>query len=227
MYKKVELVLMLLLLAGLVTAGRYLETYVSSGKMKTNENVIVVDCGHGGSDPGKVGAGDILEKDINLQIGKKVKKKLEKKGYEVIMTREKDEILSRGTDGSKKVQDMKARVALINKTAPALAISIHQNSYQDSEVCGAQVFYYAHSEEGEEAAGVMQEALLQVNPDNKRQAKANDNYYLLKRTEVPTIIVECGFLSNPEEAALLSDEEYQKKIAKAVVDGLEKYLESK
>ncbi|MEZ3435769.1 MAG: N-acetylmuramoyl-L-alanine amidase [Lachnospiraceae bacterium] len=227
MRKKVELVLMLLLLAALLHAAKYLKSSVSSEKVEAGGSVIVVDCGHGGDDPGKVGVNDALEKDINLKIGKMVKKRLKKKGYEVVMTREKDEMLGGEGSDNKKVQDMKARVALINKTAPALAVSIHQNSYHEANVCGAQVFYYSHSSEGEKAAKVMQDALLSIDPDNKRQAKSNDSYYILKRTEAPTIIVECGFLSHPEEAELLADEDYQKKIADAVTDGVEKYLESK
>ena len=227
MRKKVEFVFMILLLAALLGAAKYLNSSVSSDKVETGKNVIVVDCGHGGDDPGKVGVNDALEKDINLKIGKLVKKRLKKKGFEVVMTREKDEILDGEGSDNKKVQDMKARVALINKTAPALAVSIHQNSYHEANVRGAQVFYYSHSTEAKDAAQVMQEALLNVDADNKRQAKDNDSYYLLKRTEVPTIIVECGFLSHPEEAELLADEEYQKKIADAIADGVEKYLESK
>lgn len=227
MQKKVELVVMVLLLAALLTAGKNLKTLVSSDKVETDKSAVVVDCGHGENDPGKIGVNGALEKDINLEIGKMVEKRLKEKGYRVVMTRTDDKILAEEGSTNKKAQDMKARVALINETKPVLAVSVHQNSYHDSEVSGAQVFYYSHSTEGETAAKVMQESLLSVEPENKRQAKANDSYYLLKRTEVPTIIVECGFLSNPEEADLLSDEEYQKKVADAIADGVEKYLESK
>lgn len=227
MKKKIEFIVMVLLLAALLTAGKYLENRVSSDEVKTEENVVVVDCGHGENDPGKIGVNDILEKDINLKIGKLVEKKLKKKKFKVVMTRTEDKILADEDSDNKKAQDMKARVALINETKPFLAVSVHQNSYHDEDVRGAQVFYYSHSAEGEAAAKLMQEALLSVDSGNTRQAKANDNYYLLKRTETPTIIVECGFLSNPHEAALLADEEYQEKIADAIVDGVEKYLESK
>lgn len=227
MHKKVELIVMVVLLAALLSAAKYLKSSVSSDKVKTNDNIVVIDCGHGGDDPGKVGVNGVLEKDINLTVGKMVRERLKKKGYEVVMTREKDEMFGGEGSGNKKVKDMKARVALINKTKPALAISIHQNSYHEANVSGAQVFYYSHSVDGENVAKIMQEALLSVNPDNKREAKSNDSYYLLKRTEVPAIIVECGFLSNPAEAELLSDEEYQKKIADAITEGAEKYLESK
>lgn len=225
MRKRAELAVMLLLLAGLLLAGRYLSRQVASDKVEVKKNLVVVDCGHGGADPGKVGAGDVLEKDLNLQIGKRVEKKLKKKGYEVVMTRTEDKDLAEGGDNWK-VRDMKNRVALVNGSRPGLAVSIHQNSYNDAAVHGSQVFYYTHSTEGKEAAAIMQEALLLADPDNMRQEKANDTYYFLKRTEVPTIIVECGFLSNPEEAARLSEKDYQEKIADAIVSGVEKYLES-
>ena len=221
MRKKVELILLILLLAGLVAVSRNLGEYVSSGKVKLTKKTVVIDPGHGGADPGKIGINDAKEKDINLQVAKRVKKLLEDKGVKVIMTREKDQMLSEGSTGSKKVQDMKERVKLINDTAPDLAVSIHQNSYSGEEVHGAQVFYYTHSTEGEKLAEIMQKALLSV---DHRKAKADSTYYLLRRTEVPTIIVECGFLSNYEEAEKLVDEKYQKQLAKAIVKGIESCL---
>ena len=115
---------------------------------------------------------------------------------------------------------MKARVELINKTMPAMAVSIHQNSYQEAEIHGAQVFYYSHSQDGKRMAETMQRALLMADEENTRQAKGNDTYYLLKRTEVPTIIVECGFLSNPQEAEKLTEDGYQKKLAQAITSGI-------
>ena len=179
---------------------------------------------HGSSDSGKVGINGVLEKDINLSISKKTKKYLEKKGICVIMTRNKDESLAEGENGNRKVQDMKARVKRINDTKPDLAVSIHQNSYHEESIHGAQVFYYEHSESGEKDARILQEALLAVDPDNTRQVKANTTYYLLKRTEVPILIVECGFLSNQEEAEKLASEDYQKELAKAIANGIESCL---
>lgn len=193
---------------------------VSSGKVAAKNKVIVLDSGHGGDDPGKIGVNQAKEKEINLKIAKKIKKRLEKNGWEVVMTREKDVMLGDPEAGNKKIHDMKARVELINQTMPQAAISIHQNSYQDEQIHGAQVFYYSHSEDGKRMAEMMQKALLAVDEGNTRQAKANDTYYLLKRTEVPTIIVECGFLSNPEEAAKLIDPDYQKKMADAIAEGI-------
>ncbi len=224
MRKKMELILVMLTLAGLVVVSKKLEKYVNSDKVEKKEYTVVLDAGHGSSDSGKVGINGVLEKDINLSISKKTKKYLEKKGIRVIMTRDKDESLAEGEKGNRKVQDMKARVKRINDTKPNLAVSIHQNSYHEESIHGAQVFYYEHSESGEKDARILQEALLAVDPDNTRQVKANTTYYLLKRTEVPILIIECGFLSNQEEAEKLASEDYQKEIAKAIANGIESCL---
>lgn len=224
MRKKIELILVMLTLAGLVMVSKKLEKYVNSDKVEKKGYTVVLDAGHGSSDSGKVGINGVLEKDINLSISKKTKKYLEKKGIRVVMTRNKDESLAEGENGNRKVQDMKARVKRINDTKPDLAVSIHQNSYHEESIHGAQVFYYEHSESGEKDARILQEALLAVDPDNTRQVKANTTYYLLKRTEVPILIVECGFLSNQEEAEKLASEDYQKEIAKAIANGIESCL---
>lgn len=186
---------------------------------KPAETVVVIDSGHGGSDPGKIGINNALEKDINLQIAKKIQKLLETEKIKVVMTREDEAGL-----GESKVEDLKARVELINRTKPVLAVSIHQNSYTEESIHGAQVFYFTHSKEGESAAKIIQETMQKIDPENHRQAKANDTYYMLKKTEVPFVIVECGFLSNQKEAERLCDEEYQMKTAKAVTEGILSYI---
>lgn len=234
--KKAELLILLLLLAGLLVFGKNLGKQVSSSAViaeqtdgqKTEKKVtrrgegktVVLDPGHGGNDPGKVGANSVKEKDVNLQIAMKTKKLLENEGVRVIMTRDKDQDLAGDSDHNRKVQDMKARVKLINDAMPALTVSIHQNSYQDPAVKGAQVFYYSHSKEAERAAEILKQALLTVEESGTREKKAADSYYLLKKTEVPVVIVECGFLSNPEEAKRLADSAYQKELAKAVAKGI-------
>ena len=218
MRKKIELLVLLLALAGIYTVSRNLEKYVQSDQVKSEQerkmDLVVIDSGHGGSDPGKVGINEVLEKE------------LKNKGYQVVMTREKDQMLAGETSGNSKIKDMKARVDLINEKAPGLAVSIHQNSYHEEEIHGAQVFYYSHSVEGHTAAKLMQQALLGADSENTRQEKANDTYYLLRRTQVPTIIVECGFLSNQQEAELLAGKDYQKKIAKAIATGIDEYLKN-
>lgn len=225
MRQKIELAAAILVLAGLIILSRAVSKYVNNSQVKSEKTIIVLDPGHGGSDPGKIGVNDVKEKTVNLAIAGMVQEMLKKEKIQVVMTREEDKMLT-GQDGqTTKVGDMKARVALINESAPALAVSIHQNSYHQEGVKGAQVFYYSHSEEGKKAAELMQKALLSLNAENNRKAKANDTYYLLKRTEAPTIIVECGFLSNWEEAELLKNEEYQKKTAEAIVEGIKAYIE--
>ena len=186
---------------------------------------VVIDAGHGGRDPGKVGYGEILEKDINLQIAERIKGYLEANDVRVVMTRQEDVMLETGDGSSKKTQDMRARVNLIEENAPQVVVSIHQNSYPAQSVHGAQVFYYTGSSEGSCLAELLQKSMLiYVDPENTRQIKGDDTYYLLKHISVPTVIVECGFLSNPEEAQKLADEEYQDRMAWAIHLGILQYL---
>ena len=187
-------------------------------KNQKDQVVIVVDPGHGGEDPGKVGINDVLEKDLNLQIAKKVKKLLEEAGIKIVMTRTNDKV----PDAKK--EDLNQRVQLINDTKPKLALCIHQNSYPDAKIKGAQVFYHTITPEAEDVATIVQEQLRTVDPTNTRQIKENDTYFMLKNTQVPTIIVECGFLTNPDEAAKLTQEDYQDKLAQAICEGVVKWL---
>lgn len=189
-----------------------------------SKEVIVIDPGHGGFDPGKVGTRDTLEKDINLAIAKKVEKKLADSGYITHMTRTEDVALCDGNESSKKLTDMKRRVALIEEKKPVLAVSIHQNSFS-AGTKGAQVFYHTSSEEGKKLAGILQTTIRDaVGDDNHRVEKANDSYYMLRKVTCPLVIVECGFLSNPDEEALLCDENYQEKMAEGICEGIENFL---
>lgn len=186
---------------------------------------VVVDAGHGGADPGKVGINGALEKDINLKIAKKLQYFLEQEDVEVILTRDSDAGLYDEGASNKKVQDMKRRVEMIESAAPILTVSIHQNSYHEEYVHGAQTFYYERSEDGKRLAEKIQQALSnEVDRDNTRAAKANESYYLLKKTSNPIVIVECGFLSNSEEAQKLDSDYYQEKLAWAVHLGILQYI---
>lgn len=128
---------------------------------------------------------------------------------------------------TKKVHDMKNRLSIIEEAEPILAVSIHQNSYPDASVSGVQVFYYKDSVKSKEAAEIMQKQLIQsLKPDKERVAKDNSSYYLLKKTSVPIMIVECAFMSNPAEAELLVQEDYQEKIAWAIHMGIMQYINS-
>ena len=186
---------------------------------------VVIDAGHGGIDPGKVGINDALEKDINLSIALKLKKYLEQQDIRVVMTREKDMGLYEESDSNKKVRDMKNRLAIMEEIKPELVISIHQNSYPEESVSGMQVFYYETSTEGKRLAEIMQQTMIvSLKPQKERTAKANDTYYLLKKTSAPIVIVECGFLSNRAEAELLVSSDYQEKMAWAIHMGVLRYL---
>ena len=201
---------------------------MNSETAEKKENVIVLDPGHGGSDPGMVGIDGLEEKGINLSVSLLLKEKLEGNGYTVVLTRESDKGLYDESAQNKKAQDMQRRIALIDETAPALTVSIHQNSYHDSSVKGPQVFYYETSMEGKELAADLQESLNNLpEVERPREIKGNTTYYLLKRSKGVLVIAECGFLTNPQEAELLQKEEYQEKVADALADGIDRYLKKK
>lgn len=224
-----ETYLGILLLVGvlLLSSGAFTEDEQMAASAEAKEITIAIDAGHGGDDPGKVGINKVLEKEINLAISKKLEACLKKQKIKVEMTRQSDEGLYDASSRNKKQEDMRRRCEKIDQADPLFTVSIHQNSYTSESVHGPQVFYYTHSTEGQEIAKSIQDALnegLQV--DRPREIKANDTYYLLKKTKKPTVIVECGFLSNESEAALLATEEYQEKVAQAICQGILAYLQS-
>ncbi|NBH72260.1 N-acetylmuramoyl-L-alanine amidase [Clostridiaceae bacterium] len=183
--------------------------------------------GHGGNDPGKVGVDGSLEKDVNLEIARKLKAYLEASDVEVVMTREADKGLYGEKDSHKKMSDMKNRCNLINEARPELVVSIHQNSYHEEGVSGGQVFYYKDSEKGKQLAEIIQRRFdFVLGEKNKRLAKPNGNYYLLLHVRQPIVIVECGFLSNWKEATALNTEEYQNRMAWTIHMGVMEYLNS-
>ena len=174
--------------------------------------VVVIDAGHGGNDPGKVGIDGQLEKDINLKIVERLEAYLEASDVKVVLTRDSDQGLYTSGD-------------VINEAVPDLVVSIHQNSYHEEYVNGGQVFYYKTSEKGKYLAEILQKRFDYVLGDaNKRMAKANDNYYLLLHVKQPIVIVECGFLSNKKEAAKLEQEDYQDRMAWTIHVGIMEYL---
>ena len=217
--KTILLLLMFVTVCFIARGGRRIAALVSSDEVQTVKKrpCVVIDAGHGGQDPGKVSVDGSLEKDINLQIALKLQKFLEMQDVDVVLTRDSDMGLYDENASNKKVQDMKNRVQIIEETQPMLTVSIHQNSYHEEYVHGAQVFYYAGSDKSKELAERIQQVMaLELDRDNARKAKANDSYYLLKKTSAPIVIVECGFLSNYEEAQKLSSDLYQEKVAWAI-----------
>ncbi len=191
--KLLSVIMTMLLLVSVVYVGREMASYVAGRSVDVKEEKIcvVIDAGHGGDDPGKVGINGANEKDVNLEIARLVKQFLEENDIEVVMTRESDEGLYDVNASNKKVQDMKRRIELIEEVKPMVTVSIHQNSYPEEYVHGAQVFYYTGSVQGELLAECIQKQLVaKVDSENNRRIKANDSYYLLKKTDVPIVIVE-------------------------------------
>ena len=222
-----HIILLIFILAGLwfvkSNAGERFAAVFSGGTEK-EAPVIVIDAGHGGVDPGKVGKTGALEKEINLSIALKLQKRLEEDGVRVVLTRDRDMGLYSENAQNKKREEMEARVRLIAEANPEFVISIHQNSYPAEECTGAQMFYYKDSEESKRLAEMLQSKFPELLQDgNKRQAKANDAYYLLRKTACPTVIAECGFLSNSAEEALLVSEAYQEKVAEVLYLGIKQY----
>lgn len=206
-------------------AGEAAQYAAGTGLVIGNDKVVVLDAGHGGEDPGKVGNGNIYEKDINLAIAGYAKTYLEQNDYRVVMTRETDESLGTTSRGFDKNGDMRSRLQAIEDAEALVAVSIHQNSFTDGSVEGAQVFYHESSKGGQMLARSIQESMWErLDSEKKREIKSDNSYYLLKNSSIPMVIVECGFLSNSRELELLQQEEYQKQIAWAIYMGIEKYL---
>ncbi|MCL2255116.1 MAG: N-acetylmuramoyl-L-alanine amidase, partial [Lachnospiraceae bacterium] len=167
----------------------------------------------------------ISEKDINLEIAHKLRKFLEAQDVLVIMTREDDEGLYPANAANKKVEDMKKRLNIIENAKADLAVSIHQNSFQQEKIHGAQVFYFTTGKESKKLAETIQKQMISsLDPNNTRVAKGNENYYLLKKTTIPIAIIECGFLSNNAEAKKLTEDYYQEKVAWSIHLAILQYL---
>ncbi len=198
----------------------YYEDSVAANAMPAEKKCVVIDAGHGGFDPGKVASDGVTEKSINLDIAEKLGGFLEQGGAVVMKTRSDDSSLSGNKRG-----DLKNRTEIANNSKADIFVSIHQNSYPESDVKGAQVFYYKGSDKGKRLAVLIQSRLREVvDIDNERSAKANENYYVLKEIEIPSVIVECGFLSNSVEHDKLMSDEYREKIAWAIYMGILDYF---
>lgn len=184
---------------------------------------VVVDPGHGGEDGGAVSPNGTLESGLNLEISLRTRELLRFLGLSVRMTRETDVSVygpEAGTVSEKKVSDLKNRVRLVNETEDAILVSIHQNMFPESKYRGAQVFYARTAGSRELAEGLQTLFDTELDPSNHRQAKESGEIYLLSRIHCPGILVECGFLSNPEEERLLQTETHQKKLAAVICAAL-------
>lgn len=190
--------------------------------------VIILDAGHGGEDPGAIGCGDVYEKDLNLSICRLLYEELTTRGYTVIMTRTEDRLLyteAENIKGIRKISDLKNRVKIFNSYDSAIAVSIHMNTFSAPQYHGTQI-YYSDAEEARRLALAIKDSVCSsLQPDNKRPLKHSEGIYLLEHSEIPTVLVECGFLSNPDECQKLSEKEYQKRLSFSIVCGIIKYIE--
>jgi N-acetylmuramoyl-L-alanine amidase len=194
---------------------------------------VVVDAGHGGEDPGKVSSySGVSEKDLNLSIAKLLTDQLESSGYRVIMTREEDKLVYKeGTTDitDKRKQDLTRRKDIMDNGGADIAVSIHLNDFSQSKYYGAQVFYPPNSEKSKLLALSIQKSLREnVDPSNKREALLKSTpIVILRNLKTPTIVIECGFLSNQQEEQKLRSEDYQLRIARAIKAGIDNYYAGK
>ena len=192
------------------------------------KGTVVVDAGHGGEDGGATGVHGELEKDINLAIALELQRLLEQHQFEVVMVRDWDTDLADQnlpTVAQRKRSDLRQRLRLVEESGGCVLLSIHQNFFTESQYSGAQVFYSANDPRGEALAEAIRASIVEtLQPENTRQNKVGEGVYLLEQCQVPAVLVECGFLSNPEEAAALADTDYQKQMAQAIYNGLVRYL---
>lgn len=196
------------------------------------KGIVIIDAGHGGEDGGAVAINGALEKDINLAIALELEKYLKQNNFDVIMIRSSDVSVgdqSLSTIAERKRSDTKSRLRTVEEAGECILISIHQNHFSESKYSGAQVFYSGNRPESADLAeAVRQNIVGSLQPDNNRENKqADSSIYLLKNCQVPAILVECGFLSNPGETDKLCTESYQKDMAAAIYNGLIDYLQNK
>lgn len=212
--------------------------FVYSGTKQTTEvfslpikdMVVMIDPGHGGVDPGAIGKSGTVEDEINLKISLKLKRMIEQAGGIALMIREEDNGLY--TEGksrlrTKKNEDLRNRHNLINEVEANIFVSIHLNSFPQSRYFGAQTFYYKNDDLGRILAETIQSEFISIiDRGNKRVSKGIDNVFIMKNNKIPGALVECGFLSNPEEERLLKDNHYQEKVAWCIFTGIVKYFET-
>ncbi len=202
----------------------------TAGHDQTGQKTVVIDAGHGGEDPGKISSfSDLKEKDLNLKVALKVKELLESDNYKVIMTREEDRLVySEGTTNiyNKRKQDLTRRKDIMDNSGAQIVVSIHMNSFPQSQYYGAQTFYPSNSPESLKLANSIQDSLKEnVDKSNKRAPQEKkDQIVILTELKTPTTIVECGFLSNSEEERRLGSEDYQAQLAAAIKKGIDNYF---
>lgn len=219
----VAMLLCLVLLSGLFVTS---EKSANVSAKATQRYTVIIDAGHGGFDGGAVAPDGTLEKDLNLSVALKLDSVLKIMGYDTVLVRDTDVSTAddKGTERSQKVSDIKARLRLTEKYKDALFVSIHMNKYTSPQPHGAQVFYSQVDGSKELAECIQRSITAGVQTDNKRVVKkTTKDIYLLYHAVIPSVIAECGFISNPDDLLKLKSDEYQLKMAAAIAAGINDY----
>ncbi len=203
-------------------------TAMNQDALFDNRKCVVIDPGHGGVDGGTTSCTGVTESNLNLEVSLRLNDLLHLMGVDTKMIRTTDcSVYTEGnTIAAKKVSDLKERVRVIESTDNAILVSIHQNYFTQSQYSGAQVFCGKHND-SQILAGILQTNLIaHANPGSKRNVKKATGIYLMEHVTCPAVLVECGFLSNPKEEALLRDGTYQKKLCCIIANSLVEFINS-
>ena len=220
--------LVVVLLLGAAHIGSDAITTIAESLPVQRERTIIIDAGHGGVDGGATSCTGVLESNLNLQIALRLEDLMHLLGYQTKMIRREDiSVYTEGdTIAEKKISDLKERVRIVNETDNAILISIHQNTFSDNRYGGAQVFY-ANTNHSRELANLLQNTLIStLNNGSNRQCKKADGVYLMKQIENTGVLIECGFLSNPTEEALLRSDTYQKNICCVIAASVSVFIDN-
>ena len=214
----------------LAVCARVTDNALPTAVETAEKPVIVLDAGHGGLDSGAVGKSGLLEKDVNLSVVKKLASMLKMSGFEVVLTRNEDiSIYDPGVEGirNQKLSDMDNRLEIVQKYPDSIFLCIHQNNYTDPQYFGGQMFYNNNNPDNRTLAQIMQNRFATLQPGNDREIKlSGEELFLLKSNPNPSLLIECGFLSNPKEEALLATDEYRQQTAFTIYCGLIEFLEA-
>lgn len=220
--------LIFILVIGIAKGSGHSVRVINQNLPIERQHKIIIDAGHGGIDGGATSCTGVLESAINLEIAVRLNDLMHFLGYETVMIRTTDtSIYTEGnTIAAQKVSDLKERVRVVNETDSAVLVSIHQNIFADSRYGGAQVFY-GNDADGKRLATELQNSLVKtVNPGSKRVSKKAKGVYLMEHIDKCGVLIECGFLSNPQEEAKLRDKNYQIKICCVIGATLSTFLDS-
>jgi len=197
----------------------------------TDKKTIIIDAGHGGEDCGAIGANGVYEKDLNLTVAMTLGEMLTNEGYAVVYTRTEDKLLYKEEEnvhGIRKISDLKNRCKIAAEYEGAILISIHMNSFGDARYSGLHTYYSENGNSSYELAGAIQDAVkVKLQPNNNRVIKAGRGMYVLENVKNTAVLIECGFLSNPDECEKLSQKEYQRELCFSILCGIIEYTENK